>query len=135
MAEIKTEEAVEKKTAPAKKVKTPRKKKETTAKKFRDATPRDYEVIIAPVVTEKSLRLMQTENKITVKVAAKANSIEIKDAFEAIFDKKVERVNIANVRSRSKRLGRYVGRVGGYKKAIVKLAAGETLDLFEEEKK
>ncbi|MDD3422167.1 MAG: 50S ribosomal protein L23 [Bacilli bacterium] len=117
---------------------TPKAKKEPkapSAKKFALPTPHDYEVIKAPLVTEKSLKLMQTENKITLKVAKEANSTEIKQAFEAIFNKRVERVNIINVRSREKRVGRYAGTVGGYKKAIIKLAAGETLDLFEEDKK
>ncbi len=103
--------------------------------KFPLPTPHDYEVIVKPIVTEKSLRLMQTENKITVKVAKGANSIEIKKAFEAIFNKHVERVNIVNVRSKEKRVGRFAGLVGAYKKAIIKLAPGETLDLFQEEKK
>ncbi len=112
--------------------------KKETAKveaKFPQPTTHDYAVIIKPVVTEKSLRLMQEENKITVKVAKGANSVEIKKAFEAIFNKKVERVNIVNVRAKAKRVGRYNGFVSSYKKAIIKLAAGETLDLFQEEEK
>ena len=53
--------------------------------------------------------------------------------FSSIFNKKVEKVNILNVRARNKRVGRYEGVVGGWKKAIIKLAPGETLDLFNQE--
>lgn len=108
-------------------------KQEATAK-FPVATARDFSVIIAPIVTEKSMNLTQTLNKITLKVKKDANSTEIKNAFEAIFNKKVEKVNIINVRSRAKRVGRFSGFTSPYKKAILKLAKGETLDLFNEEK-
>ncbi|MDD4123331.1 MAG: 50S ribosomal protein L23 [Bacilli bacterium] len=107
---------------------------EVVTAKYPAATQFDYEIIKRPVVTEKSLKLMQTENKITVKVAKDANSTAIKKAFEAIFNKKVERVNIVNVRRKPKRVGRFDGFMGAYKKAIIKLAPGETLDLFEDKK-
>lgn len=109
--------------------------KKVEERKFPLPVAHDYEVIVKPVVTEKSLRLMQEENKITVKVAPGSNSVEIKKAFEAIFNKKVERVNIVNVRTKAKRMGRFEGTVPAYKKAIIKLAPGEALDLFQEESK
>ena len=56
----------------------------------------------------------------------------IADAFEAIFGIKVASVNVINVRPKAKRLGRYEGKVSGYKKAIVKLAEGQSLDLYSE---
>ena len=92
----------------------------------------DFDVIIAPIVTEKTMKLLQEENKITLKVKKDANKIEIKNAFEAIFNVHVEKINVINVRPQAKRVGRYTGKVSGYKKAIVKLAAGEALDLFKE---
>lgn len=100
-------------------------------KKISNPTLKDFEVIIEPILTEKSMQLMEKENKITVRVNSQSNAIEIKKAFESIFNVKVEKVNTANVRARSKRVGRYEGVVGAYKKAIVKLAAGEALDLFK----
>lgn len=102
--------------------------------KFPKVTGHDFDVIVAPIVTEKSMNLTQTQNKITLKVKKEANSLEIKRAFEAIFNKKVEKVNIVNVRARAKRVGRYSGFTSAYKKAIITLKKGETLDLFKEEK-
>lgn len=91
-----------------------------------------FDVIVGPVLTEKTMNLTQTQNKVTIKVNAKSSKEEIKDAFEAIFGVKVAQVNVINVRAKSKRLGRYEGKVSGYKKAIVKLAEGQSLDLYSE---
>ena len=100
--------------------------------KYAPVSNHDFDVIIAPIVTEKTMKLLQEENKITLKVKKDANKIEIKNAFEAIFNVHVEKINVINVRPQAKRVGRYTGKVSGYKKAIVKLAAGEALDLFKE---
>ena len=91
-----------------------------------------YDVIIKPLVTEKTMKLTQQENKITVVVAKTASKDEIKDAFEAIFGVKVAKVNTVRVNPKAKRMGRYEGQVPGYKKAIVKLAEGQSLDLYKE---
>lgn len=93
---------------------------------------RYFDVIVGPVLTEKTMNLTQKQNKVTVKVNAKSSKEEIKDAFEAIFGVKVAKVNVINVRPKAKRLGRYEGQVSGYKKAIVKLAEGQSLDLYQE---
>lgn len=111
------------------------KKVEKTERKFSPVTAHDYEVVLEPIVSEKSMRLLQDENKVTVKVANDANATAIKMAFEAIFNVKVEKINTCNVRARTKKVGRHEGIVSGYKKAIVKLAEGETLDLFAAENK
>ena len=100
--------------------------------KFAPVSNHDFDVIIEPIVTEKTMKLLQEENKITLKVKKDANKIEIKNSFEAIFNVHVEKINVMNVRPQAKRVGRYTGKVSGYKKAIVKLAAGEALDLFKE---
>ena len=105
---------------------------EVKVTKFAPVSNHDFDVIIAPIVTEKTMKLLQEENKITLKVKKGANKIEIKNAFEAIFNVHVEKINVINVRPQAKRVGRYTGKVSGYKKAIVKLAAGEALDLFKE---
>lgn len=105
---------------------------EVKVTKFAPVSNHDFDVIIAPIVTEKTMKLLQEENKITLKVKKGANKIEIKNAFEAIFNVHVEKINVINVRPQVKRVGRYTGKVSGYKKAIVKLAAGEALDLFKE---
>ena len=106
----------------------------TNEVKFPAITAHDFDVIVAPIVTEKSMNLTQTQNKITLKVKKEANALEIKRAFEAIFNKKVEKVNIVNVRRQAKRVGRYSGFTSAYKKAIITLKKGETLDLFKDEK-
>ena len=105
---------------------------EVKVTKFAPVSNHDFDVIIAPIVTEKTMKLLQEENKITLKVKKDANKIEIKNAFEAIFNVHVEKISVINVRPQAKRVGRYTGKVSGYKKAIVKLAAGEALDLFKE---
>ena len=91
------------------------------------------DVLKKPVLTEKSLMLQQTENKYTFDVDVNANKIEIKQAVEAMFDVKVESVNIMNVRPKTKRMGRYVGKTNKRRKAIVKLKEGFEIDLFGEE--
>ncbi len=103
------------------------------SKKLSKATVRDYDVIIEPVLTEKTMALMQEQNKVTVKVLAKANRAEVKKAFEKVFGVKVTGVNIIKVRAtETTRGGRYKGTIPGYKKAIVTVAEGEALDLFKE---
>lgn len=102
-------------------------------RKFAAPTIKALDVIIAPIVTEKSMKLQQEENKVTVKVAPKANKTEVKIAFESIFNVKVVDVNIVNVRAKSKRVGRYEGKVSGYKKAIVTLSPEENLNLMAQE--
>ncbi len=98
-------------------------------KKFAAPSLKALDVIIAPVVTEKSMKLQQEQNKVTIKVAPKANKTEVKIAFESIFNVKVVNVSIINVRAKDKRVGRYQGKVSGYKKAIVTLSPDEKLDL------
>ena len=110
-----------------------RKAKAAESKKVAKATVRDFDVIIEPVLTEKTMALMQEQNKVTVKVLKKSNRAEVKKAFEKVFGVKVVDVNIVNVRAtETTRGGRYKGTIPGYKKAIVTVAEGEALDLFRE---
>lgn len=88
------------------------------------------DMIVKPVVTEKSVDLM-AENKYCFKVAKKANKIEIKKAIEEIFKVRVIDVHTMNVKGKEKRVGRNVGMTSGYKKAIVTLAEGDTIEIFE----
>ena len=91
------------------------------------------DVLKKPVLTEKSLLLQQNENKYTFDVDVTANKTEVKVAVEKMFDVKVEKVNIMNVKPKTKRMGRYVGKTNRRKKAIVKLKEGYSIDLFGEE--
>ena len=91
------------------------------------------DVLKKPVLTEKTLLLQQTENKYTFDVELTASKPEIKDAVEKMFNVKVERVNVMNVRAKTKRLGKYVGKTNRRRKAIVTLKEGYPIDLFGEE--
>ena len=87
------------------------------------------DVIKAPVVTEKGTHLAQTEGKYLFKVDPKATKDEIKEAIEKIFKVKVDSISTISVKPKKKRVGRYAGMTNKYKKAIVKLAQGQTIDL------
>ena len=87
------------------------------------------EIIKAPVITEKSTRLSQEENKYEFKVDSKANKNQIKKAIETIFKVKVVDVTTINAKTKKKRVGRYTGMTNRYKKAIVKLAEGQSIEL------
>jgi large subunit ribosomal protein L23 len=88
------------------------------------------DILIRPLITERTTMLMQ-EGKYTFVVAKTANKIEIGRAVEEIFKVKVLGVNTANVLGKVKRMGRNVGKRSDYKKAIVKLAPGESIEFFE----
>ncbi len=88
------------------------------------------DILLRPLVTERSTALMQ-EGKYVFEVAKSANKVEIAKAVAEIFDVKVVSVNTVNVAGKVKRIGRKVGRRPDYKKAIVKLAPGETIQFFE----
>lgn len=109
------------------------KKSAAAANRFPKATEKDFAVIVKPIITEKSMVLMQNENKVTVKVLDSANKTEIKLAFERIFQVKVIDVKVSNVRSKATTRGtRFKGSISGYKKAVVAIAEGEAIDLFKE---
>ena len=86
-------------------------------------------IIKAPIITEKTADLAQNANTYTFSVDTKANKTQIKQAIEALFNVKVERVNTINVQPKKKRVGRYVGKTNKVKKAIVKLKEGSSIEL------
>ena len=86
------------------------------------------DIILAPVITEKTAN-MEAEGKYAFKVANKANKTEIKLAIEKIFDVKVVEIRTINVHPKKRRVGRYTGLTNRKKKAIVKLAPGQTIEL------
>ena len=88
------------------------------------------DILIHPLITEKTTALMET-GKYVFMVAPTANKVEIAKAVAEIFKVKVESVNTVNVMGKVKRMGRNLGKRSDYKKAIVKLAAGETIEFFE----
>jgi large subunit ribosomal protein L23 len=88
-------------------------------------------VIIRPLLTEKNAALKENDNRVVFEVAPDANKIEIKKAVEEAFQVSVKSVNVLNVRGKLKRLGRKVGRRRDWKKAIVTLKEGNTIEFFE----
>lgn len=89
------------------------------------------QVIIRPVVTERSTALAEDSGKYTFIVQREANKIDIKNAVQSLFDVKVRNVRTAVFRGKMRRVGRSVGRKPGYKKAVVTLADGERIDVYE----
>ena len=87
------------------------------------------DIILVPVVTEKTAGITADGNKVVFKVAKDANKVQIKQAVEEAFNVKVSNVNTINVRPKKKRVGRYTGATKAYKKAIITLAEGSKLDL------
>ena len=91
----------------------------------------NYDIIIRPIITEKTSSLVDKKLQYTFEVAKDANKVEIKKAIEAIFNVKVEAVRTINVHKKAKRVSKYEGYKASYKKAIVRLAAGQTISAFE----
>jgi large subunit ribosomal protein L23 len=89
---------------------------------------RHYDTIIAPVITEKSTAASE-HNKVVFRVATKATKPEIKAAVEALFHVKVTAVNTLNRRGKIKRFRGFLGKQSGYKKAVVTLAEGQSIDV------
>lgn len=87
------------------------------------------EIIIRPIISEHSYDLME-DNKYTFEVHKDANKIEVAKAIEAIFDVKVTKVNTLNVKPKPKRMRYQEGKTRSWKKAIVTLREGDTIELF-----
>ena len=90
--------------------------------------PRLYDVIVAPVITEKAT-LLSDQNKVVFKVAMTATKPQIKMAVERLFDVKVTAVNTLVRKGKEKRFRGRVGHQSDVKKAIVTLAEGQTIDV------
>ncbi len=90
-----------------------------------------HQIIIRPVISEKSYNLIESEGQYTFQVDRRANKNQIKRAVESAFDVRVKKVNTVNVRSKPKRQGLTRGRTATWKKAVVKLVEGDRIELFE----
>ena len=87
------------------------------------------DIIVRPLITKKTMKMQADDNKVTFEVARHANKTQVRMAIEEIFKVKVEKVNIVNVRPRTKRVGKYEGTTSAVRKAIVKLAEGQKIEL------
>lgn len=88
------------------------------------------DIIIRPIITEKTMRYMDENNVVTFEVKKGTNKVLVKQAVEKIFGVDVENVNVVNVKPKEKRMGRYVGKTKAVRKAYVKIAEGQDIDLF-----
>lgn len=89
-----------------------------------------YAILRRPVVTEKST-LLQEDGRYVFEVAPSATKLEIKEAVESAFDVKVEKVNTMNVKGKKKRFGPKFSQMRSWKKAVVSVAPGQSITLFE----
>lgn len=89
-----------------------------------------YEIILAPMVTEKMARLAEKANVVAFRVRRDANKIEIQRAVEEIWKVQVASVRTMNRKGKVKRLGRFEGKRPSWKKAIVTLAEGQSIPDF-----
>ena len=92
---------------------------------------KNWEIIKAPIITEKSNDQIEKQNKYSFKVSLNANKVEIKQAVEAIFNVKVVDVNTIRVLPKRRRVGKYEGYRSAYKKAICTLAEGQKINKFD----
>lgn len=89
-----------------------------------------HEVLRRPIITEKSGLQSEYLNRYTFEVDVRANKHQVRDAVEHVFDVQVVSVNVMNVRGKSRRLGKVTGRTRDWKKAIVTLAPGQSIQFF-----
>lgn len=90
-----------------------------------------FDMIRKPHITEKVLLLKEECNKVVFKVGKDTNKIELKNAIESIFKVTVEKIATINVKGKKKRQGRWEGKRADWKKAIVTLKEGDTIEYFE----
>ena len=90
-----------------------------------------YEIIKRPLNTEKTNIQKEVANQVTFEVDRRANRIEIKRAIETAFQVKVASVQTMQIKGKTKRRGRFVGKRRNWKKAVVTLVPGERIDFFE----
>jgi large subunit ribosomal protein L23 len=92
-------------------------------------TARD--ILIRPLMTEKHMKQKEEQNTVAFQVRPDANKVEIRTAVETVFNVKVADVRTMNYEGKMKRMGRHQGRRPGWKKAVVTLAPGHTIELVE----
>ena len=91
----------------------------------------EYDIVVRPIITEKSTLLKDAGNQYIFEVQRDANKIEIKKAVEKLFKVKVVSVHVSNMEGKKKRLGRFEGKKPDWKKAVVKLSPKDKITIFE----
>ena len=92
-------------------------------------------VIRRPIVLTEKASLLRDANQVVFEVARTANKVQIKDAVQTLFNVKVERVNTLLVRGKDRRMGRTYAKMQNWKKAVVTLKKGDSIDFFSSESK
>lgn len=90
------------------------------------------DIIVRPLVTEKTIRTDEKNNTVVFEVARGTNKIQIKQAIEEIFNVKVDSVNVVNQKPRTKRMGKYVGKTKNLRKAYIKLKEGSKIEILSD---
>ncbi len=90
-----------------------------------------FEILIAPLITEKGTLVNETSNQVVFRVRREANKEEIRRAVEGFFKVKVDKVHTVNLLGKRRRTAKGVGKRSDWKKAYVTLAEGQTIDFFE----
>ena len=90
-----------------------------------------YQVILAPIVTEKATMVAENNQQIAFRIAPNATKLEVKAAVELLFKVEVESVQVLNQNGKAKRFGRFEGRRRNERKAYVRLKPGQELDFTE----
>jgi len=98
----------------------------TATRKY--AAERLMNVVLAPVVSEKSTLVADKNRQYVFRVADSATKPEVKAAIELLFKTKVQSVTVSNVKGKTKRFGRFMGRRRNWKKAYVRLVAGQEIN-------
>ena len=95
----------------------------------------NYEILLFPILTEKMLKMQETDRKYAFKVEKNANKIDVKKAIQSRFDVTVEKVNIVNVKGKTKQMntrrGITRGKRADWKKAVITLREGDSINFFE----
>jgi large subunit ribosomal protein L23 len=91
---------------------------------------KNYDIIVRPLITEKTTQLIEL-NKYTFEVKQGSNKVEVAKAVEEIWGVKVVAVNMINTQRKARRVGKYEGLRPAVQKAVVTLAEGDKLDVFE----
>ena len=91
---------------------------------------RRHQILLRPIVSEKSTTAAEKHHQIVFEVLPEANKAEVRDAVENLFDVTVESVQVVNVRGKIKRFGRTPGKRSNWKKAYVRLAEGQEIDFL-----
>ncbi len=91
----------------------------------------EYDVVVRPIITEKSTLVKENANQYVFEVQRGANKIQIKKAVEKLFKVKVLSVSVVKLEGKKKRVGRFTGKQPDWKKAYVKLSPKDKITIFE----